>query len=389
MSRKLILSIPLIILLLMSACSMPYPSPQVLPSDTPGAATVPVATDTLVAPTNTTAPTDTLQPTNTLAPTATQPAVLPTLTPAPGGTANSNPAAGNYIDDRSTPSQLIVSFYNAINRQEYSRAYGYYANPSSALGAFDAFANGYKNTVSVGITFGQLTSEGAAGSIYFTVPAILTANESGAIQSTYAVCYVIKQPQPANFGAPPFHPMSIQSGSGKKVPTGTDPNTACVGQQTGVNNFPAGTESLSIDKNNFIDNRSGPIETISSFLNAINLKQYVRAYYYFDNAAAFPGNYVPWANGYSNTESVSVSFGTILNEGAAGSLYYKVPMILVAQTTGSVTQTFVGCYTLRLAQPGVQVQPPFRSMGIIGGKFTQVANNADTTAMLPTACNGL
>ena len=86
---------------------------------------------------------------------------------------------------------------------------------------------------------------------------------------------------------------------------------------------------------------------------------------------------------------VGDTFGTVLNEGAAGSLYYKLPMILVAQVTGNTTQIFVGCYTLHLTQSGVQVQPPFHSMGILGGKFTQGANNADTHAMLPTPYNGL
>ena len=56
-------------------------------------------------------------------------------------------------------------------------------------------------------------------------------------------------------------------------------------------------------------------------------------------------------------------------------------------TTSSTKQTFVGCYTLRLAQPAVQATPPFQPMGIIAGKFTQVANGTDITPLLPTACN--
>ncbi|HVY51583.1 MAG TPA: hypothetical protein VHA07_08475, partial [Devosia sp.] len=31
-----------------------------------------------------------------------------------------------YLDDRSTPEAVIASFYNAINRQEYARAWSYY-----------------------------------------------------------------------------------------------------------------------------------------------------------------------------------------------------------------------------------------------------------------------
>ncbi|MGH6859926.1 MAG: hypothetical protein ACRECY_06700, partial [Phyllobacterium sp.] len=35
-----------------------------------------------------------------------------------------------YLDDRSTPETVIKSYYNAINRQEYARAYSYYAPDS-------------------------------------------------------------------------------------------------------------------------------------------------------------------------------------------------------------------------------------------------------------------
>ena len=56
-------------------------------------------------------------------------------------------------------------------------------------------------------------------------------------------------------------------------------------------------------------------------------------------------------------------------------------------TTSNTTQTFVGCYTLRLAQPAVQATPPFQPMSILSGKFTQVDNSADMNALLPTACN--
>ncbi len=31
-----------------------------------------------------------------------------------------------YLDDRSTPIQVLKSYYNAINRQEYVRAYSYW-----------------------------------------------------------------------------------------------------------------------------------------------------------------------------------------------------------------------------------------------------------------------
>ena len=109
--------------------------------------------------------------------------------------------------------------------------------------------------------------------------------------------------------------------------------------------------SLNIDKSNFLDNRSGPIETVSSFLNALNLKQYVRAYYYYQNPSTYPGPFDPYAAGYSNTDVITATFGNVQSEGAAGSMYFKVPLAMKVLTTSNTIQTFVGCYTLRLAQP--------------------------------------
>ena len=55
-------------------------------------------------------------------------------------------------------------------------------------------------------------------------------------------------------------------------------------------------------------------------------------------------------------------------------------------TTGSATQTFVGCYTLHLAQPAIQGVYPFEPLGITVGKFTQYNNSVDVNSLLPTAC---
>ncbi len=128
--------------------------------------------------------------------------------------------------------------------------------------------------------------------------------------------------------------------------------TACNGYPTGPTPVAVSSESLNIDKSNFLDNRSGPVETVSSFLNALNLKQYVRAYSYYQDPATYPGPYAPYAAGYADTDVITATFGTVQSEGAAGSLYYKVPLAMHVLTTSSTTQTFVGCYTLRLGAAG-------------------------------------
>jgi hypothetical protein len=186
--------------------------------------------------------------------------------------------------------------------------------------------------------------------------------------------------------------MSIAQGSAKQSDiNASDASvlaTTCSGYPVGGNPpFSASSNGLNIDKSNFVDNRSGPIETVSSLLNAINLKQYVRAYSYFQNPATFPGPFDPYAAGYSDTDVITATFGIPHSEGAAGSLYFKVPLAMKVLVKSGSTQTFVGCYTLRLAQPSIQTAPPFQPLAIVTGTFKQVANGTDTNALLPAACN--
>jgi len=47
----------------------------------------------------------------------------------------------------------------------------------------------------------------------------------------------------------------------------------------------------------------------------------------------------------------------------------------------------VGCYTLHLANPGMQGTLPFQPLGITAGKFVKVANNVNVVPLLTTACN--
>jgi hypothetical protein len=381
MSSRNVLPILIIVTLVLSSCSPANTAtPPAIPTNTTGIPTLVIPTSTLPQPTATLFPTATLQP-----PTAT-----------PGATATmpqgSNPSSVNYIDDRSTPSQVIVSFYNAINRKEYLRAYSYYTDPATTLGSYTSFANGYNATASVDLVFGQITGDPGMSQVYYTVPVILKATSTTNSLTNYSACYVVHETNPDVYGAPPISPMGIAQGSAQVSSLNASDASvlasACSGYPVGGNPpFSAFANGLNIDKSNFVDNRSGPIETVSSFLNALNLKQYVRAYSYFQAPASFPGPYDPFAAGYSDTSVITVTFGTVQSEGAAGSLYYKVPLATIVLTTTNTTQTFVGCYTLRLSQPTVQGVPPFQPMGIVSGKFNQVTNGSDINALLPSACN--
>ena len=333
------------------------------------------------------APSATFPPasTSTLLPSPSQtPSALGTFVPVAVQTPT------GYIDDRSNPSQLIVSFYSAINRKEYLRAYNYWANPSSSLTSFSSFSAGYQDTTSVDLVFGPITADPGMSQTYYTVPVLLKSTLTTGVHKNFAACYIVHAVEPGVFSSPPVFPMSIDRGSAAPADLSASDadvlSTACNGYPVGSFPVPVSSGTLNIDKNNFVDNRSGPEETVSSLLNALNKKQYVRAYSYFQDPTAFPGPYSSFAAGYADTDVITALFGDAQTEGAAGSVYYKLPLGLIVTTTSASTQTFVGCYTLRLSEPTVQEAPPFQPMGITTAKFSQVDNNTDVKALLPTAC---
>ncbi|WP_246249199.1 DUF1176 domain-containing protein [Chelativorans alearense] len=105
----------------------------------------------------------------------------------------------------------------------------------------------------------------------------------------------------------------------------------------------------------YLDDRSSPEALVRSLYNAINRKEYARAYAYFSTPPA--ETLEDYAAGYADTESVEVVAGLASREGAAGSVYYALPVAILAQDASGEDQVFAGCYTLRLADPLVQTTP--------------------------------
>ena len=119
-----------------------------------------------------------------------------------------------YQDDRSGATALIQSFYNAINRHEYTRAFSYYGpvegDPTEAFAAFEA---GYTDTDFVTLLTGDETSEGAAGSTYTTVPVAIDALGTDGTHRQFAGCYTLRLSDPANQTTPPYQPLHIEAGT--------------------------------------------------------------------------------------------------------------------------------------------------------------------------------
>ncbi|MDR0253112.1 MAG: hypothetical protein LBI75_08005 [Brucellaceae bacterium] len=123
----------------------------------------------------------------------------------------------DYLDDRSTPQKLLESYYNAINRKEYVRAYSYYAEGQQG-DDFEKYAKGYAGTESVNIKLGSSEPDPGAGQIYWSVPIAIESKLAEGKSQVYTGCYTISMSNPAMQALPPFKPMAIMAGTLSKSP---------------------------------------------------------------------------------------------------------------------------------------------------------------------------
>ena len=116
----------------------------------------------------------------------------------------------------------------------------------------------------------------------------------------------------------------------------------------------------------YLDDRSSAEALVRSLYNAVNRKEFARAYSYFTTPPA--DTLDAYAEGYASTASVEVLTGAVGEEGAAGSIFYQVPVAIRAESAGGGTSVFAGCYVVRLANPQIQADP-FVPMSIESGKL--------------------
>ncbi|HWK65572.1 MAG TPA: DUF1176 domain-containing protein [Rhizobiaceae bacterium] len=122
-----------------------------------------------------------------------------------------SPQERPYLDDRSDAAALVRSLYNAIDRREYGRAWSYFGEKKPAKD-FETFAKGFANTGRVDIETGPVSSEGAAGSIFFQVPVAIKATADDGKESVFAGCYTARLANPSIQGEV-FQPLHLEKGT--------------------------------------------------------------------------------------------------------------------------------------------------------------------------------
>ena len=275
---------------------------------------------TLPPPTATPLPATAVPPTE--APTLPPP---PTPVPPPG-------AVPPLYDDQDDPVSLMASYINAINRREYARAWGYWENPPNPT--FEDFEAGYADTASVLLAVHPPTwYDAAAGSAYAQLPVLLLATHTDASQHNFVGCYVARRGNVE--GAAPgwwLYDASISPAPG---------NSDDVGLLVNACDHPAPPPPGPA-----YDDPGGPVQLLASYFNAINLGDYARAWDYWEN----PPNpsFDDFRNGYADTASVFLVVRPPIGyEGAAGSSYARVPVLLLATHTDASEHNFSGCYVGR------------------------------------------
>ncbi len=100
-----------------------------------------------------------------------------------------------FYEDRTTGIDTLESYYNAVNRKEYDRAYGYFQgapNPDPSVAPpYAQFVSGYSDTASVTLAVGKETVDAGAGNLYSTIPVVITAKHTDNSATMFSGCYFL------------------------------------------------------------------------------------------------------------------------------------------------------------------------------------------------------
>lgn len=126
------------------------------------------------------------------------------------------------------------------------------------------------------------------------------------------------------------------------------------------------------------DDRNDPLATLASYYDAINARDYRRAYGLWDSP---PSSYEQFARGFADTDRVRLLVEPSPRvEGAAGSVYADVPAIVIATTRSGAERVFAGCYVMRRSN----VQD--RGWLIYRGAISQVRSSTRISRILSQGC---
>ncbi|MEI8715989.1 DUF1176 domain-containing protein [Mesorhizobium sp. ISC11] len=133
----------------------------------------------------------------------------------------------------------------------------------------------------------------------------------------------------------------------------------------------------------YVDDRSSADAVVRSLYSAISRHEFARAWGYFGDTKPAK-DFDSFVKGYDGTDKVEVLTGAVSDEGAAGSIFYNVPVAIRATDKSGGEKVFAGCYTLRQVNAQIQAEPPFDPIHIEKGALKP--STADFEEALPPSC---
>jgi hypothetical protein len=168
-----------------------------------------------------------------------------------------------------------------------------------------------------------------AGQARYAVPVALRAESTGGTQY-FVGCYALRLSSPGAQATPPYQPLAIEGAAVQPLsapPTAEELAQACATEGSPV---PSAQPTDTIDVSVYLDNMSDPAAVLRSFYNAVNRREYVRAYRYSD-APSLMTPPPEFAAHYAATRAVTLITGDVLHETEAGQSYYFVPTAVTTQ----------------------------------------------------------
>jgi len=104
---------------------------------------------------------------------------------------NEQSKANGQAASANGPVDLLASYFSAINERNYRKAFAIWEHPTTTL---EAFSRGYSDTQTVRFLVEQsFRIEGAAGSLFASVPTMIIARTTKGTEQFFAGCYVLRK----------------------------------------------------------------------------------------------------------------------------------------------------------------------------------------------------
>jgi hypothetical protein len=126
-----------------------------------------------------------------------------------------------------------------------------------------------------------------------------------------------------------------------------------------------------------------PLSALNSYYEAINAKDYRRAFQYWESPTQ---SYDQFVRGFSETESVQLLIDPVPRiEGAAGSAYANISTVVISRQARRGERIFAGCYVMRKSNVQTDGADP-ATWHIYRATLSLLPSSAKASSLLSQLC---